>query len=189
MSATRRAGGARRDHDAYATPEWVARLVVPLVPELDDPAAVVLDPAAGDGALLAGLGDVRAQRVGFEIRPEACDACRGRGFSCGVADALTIPWAPVSAVVMNPPYTLARAFVEHALRETRRGGTVAALLRLAFLEGQARGAWLRGNAPDVYVLSKRPSFTGRGTDSTAYAWFVWRAGVTRTAGRLEVLAC
>ena len=26
MSATNRARGVRRDHDAYATPEWVARL-------------------------------------------------------------------------------------------------------------------------------------------------------------------
>ena len=25
----------------------------------------------------------------------------------------------------------------------------------------------------LYVLSKRPSFTGKGTDSAAYAWFVW----------------
>jgi len=25
----------------------------------------------------------------------------------------------------------------------------------------------------MFVLSKRPSFTGKGTDATDYAWFVW----------------
>jgi hypothetical protein len=28
----------------------------------------------------------------------------------------------------------------------------------------------------VHVLSRRPSFTGGGTDSAAYGWFVWRKG-------------
>ena len=25
----------------------------------------------------------------------------------------------------------------------------------------------------LHVLSKRPSFTGKGTDATDYAWYVW----------------
>lgn len=65
---------------------------------------------------------------------------------------------------------------------------VVALERLNFLEGEARNAWLREQAPDVYVLPNRPSFTGDGTDSIAYAWFVWPAGQhDRTSGRLEIL--
>lgn len=189
MSATNRAGGHRREHDAYATPEWVAQLVVPLVPELDDPDADVLDPAAGDGALLAGLGTVWAKRRGIELRDDAAEACRARGFRCDVGDATARSWASPDAVVMNPPYRDALEFVQLAYARTRPGRTVAVLLRLAFLEGQARGVWLRDHAPDVYVLSRRPSFTGKGTDSTAYAWMVWRAGVERSSGLVEVLPC
>ena len=30
------------------------------------------------------------------------------------------------------------------------------------------------NSPtSLFVLSKRPSFTGKGTDATDYAWYVW----------------
>jgi hypothetical protein len=41
-------------------------------------------------------------------------------------------------------------------------------------------------ACDVYVLSKRPSFSGNGkTDATAYAWFLFGPG---RGGRWQVLA-
>lgn len=33
---------------------------------------------------------------------------------------------------------------------------------------------MRSHTPDIYVLPNRPSFSGKGTDSIEYAWFVWR---------------
>ena len=52
---------------------------------------------------------------------------------------------------------------------------VAVLLRLAFLESRQRHAWWQDHPVDaLYVLSQRPSFTGRGTDATSYGVFVYR---------------
>ena len=62
------------------------------------------------------------------------------------------------------------------------------LLRLSFLESKGRVKFHQDFPADVYVLAKRPSFTGDGkADSCAYAWFVWRTPATGHAGRIMVL--
>ena len=194
MSATGRSH-VRRSGDAYYTPAWVAALVVPLVPELMDDAATVLDPAAGSGALLDGLRAAGAACWfdGIEL-DSASAALYGAPIRAG--DALDpamawkrLAWKRPDAVVMNPPFSDCEAFLQRAMTETRRGGTVAMLGRLGFLASKRRVEALRAYPPDVYVLSRRPSFTGHGTDSADYAWFIWRAGVRRERGTLEVLAC
>lgn len=62
----------------------------------------------------------------------------------------------------------------------------AFLLRLNWLASQKRAFWLRKNTPSVYVLPKRPSFTGKGTDATDYCWAVWRRDVAPTVVILDV---
>ena len=48
------------------------------------------------------------------------------------------------------------------------------LLRTAFLESKKRyDFWQRHPVSKLYVLSQRPSFTGKGTDATSYSWFIW----------------
>jgi hypothetical protein len=48
------------------------------------------------------------------------------------------------------------------------------LLRLGFLESKKRREfWRRHPLTQLYPLIERPSFTGSGTDATAYGWFVW----------------
>lgn len=48
------------------------------------------------------------------------------------------------------------------------------LLRTAFLESKKRyNFWQKHLLNKLYVLSQRPSFTGKGTDATSYAWFIW----------------
>lgn len=81
-------------------------------------------------------------------------------------------------VVGNPPYKYAEEFVRAGLEALESDGTMIYLLRLAFLEGQARarGLWKTHRPDKVYVLGRRPSFTGNGrTDATAYALYVWYA--------------
>jgi hypothetical protein len=58
------------------------------------------------------------------------------------------------------------------------GGKLALLLRLNFLESRERyDFWINYPAKHIYVLSERPCFIGtKGTDSIAYAWFVWQKG-------------
>jgi hypothetical protein len=62
------------------------------------------------------------------------------------------------------------------------------LLRLNFLGGAKRTAFLRARPPDIYVLPNRPSFTGHGTDACEYAWFVWPSNRQRHQGHVQVLA-
>jgi hypothetical protein len=62
------------------------------------------------------------------------------------------------------------------------------LLRLGFLASSSRlPLWRDIGAPDVNVLPNRPSFTGNGTDSADYAWYVFPPE-KRAAGVLRTLA-
>lgn len=94
-------------------------------------------------------------------------------------------------IITNPPFKLADAFIQTALRVAQGG--VAMLLRGAFLEGQDRYAQLFSQTPPDYVLQfveRVAMLEGRlvrigdidpfaekpGTKvstATSYCWFVW----------------
>jgi hypothetical protein len=59
--------------------------------------------------------------------------------------------------------------------EIANGDTeIIMLLRLAFLESKSRFMfWQQYPLSKLFVLSCRPSFVGKGTDSAAYGWFIW----------------
>lgn len=79
--------------------------------------------------------------------------------------------ASTDLIFTNPPFSLAAEFIDHS---TKHANTVFMLLRLNYLASIKRYEWWKNNPPvALYVLSKRPSFTGSGTDATDYAWFVW----------------
>lgn len=85
------------------------------------------------------------------------------------------------------PTSLAEEFVRHS-RELYPHADLVFLLRIAFLASDGRQAlWRDLGTPDVYVLPNRPSFTGKGTDSADYAWFVWPKDAVRTDGGLWIL--
>ncbi len=87
----------------------------------------------------------------------------------------------------QPAHPPALEHVERALEiafadRTKPGG-VAFLLRLAFVESEARRAfWRKWPVTELHILSKRPSFTGGKTNSCAYAFFVWHAGERQPVG-------
>ena len=77
----------------------------------------------------------------------------------------------VDLIFTNPPFSIAQEFIDHSLKNA---DTVFMLLRLNYLASIKRYDWWVNQSPTaLYVLSKRPSFTGSGTDATDYAWFVW----------------
>lgn len=179
--------GARREADFYPTPAWCVRAVLPLLQRLNLPAsAQVLEPAGGDGAIIKVLLDQgfaqHEQISAIDIRPEAAAACCALGIDAQTADFLS--WAPPAApdlIITNPPFCRAIEFAQHALNVVAEHGTVAMLLRLAFMETPTRGAWLREHPVDVAVLPSRPVFVpdkrGRMAGSQdAYAWFLWQRG-------------
>lgn len=177
------------------TPPWVVRAVLPRLNWRG--CNSVLDPCAGDCGLLdtvkdwlldlrgfAGVGARFAEVHGAEIDGHLLPPnCRHH---IELRDSLgpMLRWNHADLVITNPPYSLAMEFVERALREIAPSGEVAMLLRLCWLAGQKRAAFHREHPGDVYVLPKRPSFTGKGTDSADYAWFVWGPG---RGNRWEVL--
>ncbi|MFZ4795960.1 MAG: SAM-dependent methyltransferase [Bacteroidia bacterium] len=168
MSSTNR-GAVRNNNDYYATPDWVTNLILPILKwNAQD---IVMDPSAGDGAILRAVEAYGKQSklCGFEIDPILA---KQSNVIC--ANALTIEtWGKPNKIIMNPPFSLAQEFCERAISEVSKGGEVASLMRLAMLESRKREQFWNNNPCDIYVLGKRPSFTGGKTDSTAYAWFVW----------------
>lgn len=169
----------RDPDDFYPTPDWCCSGALALLPADLSPCWIV-DPGAG-----AGPWGAAARRrwplatiAGYELRETVRPASYNDWI---IGDFLQQP-APEQApdlIIGNPPYKHAEAFVRRSLDLLWPGGYLVFLLRLAFLEGQARGAGLwREHRPQIVgVCSQRPSFTGDGnTDATAYACFVWCKG-------------
>lgn len=77
----------------------------------------------------------------------------------------------VDLIITNPPFSIAKEFIDHSLEISN---TCIMLLRINYLGSISRHEWWKKQPPTaMFVLSKRPSFTGKGTDATDYAWFVW----------------
>lgn len=178
MSRTSRTAAERRTLDRYYTPDDAARACVATLPILDGD--TVLEPSAGGGAFLRAVRDAfpSSRLRALDLDPASpARLPENGGFEVEHGDFGT--WSPppderFDWVVGNPPYNVAIEHVEAALRIARVG--VGFLLRLTFLESVDRIPFWRAvgsSLDEVRVLARRPSFTGSGTDSMAYGWFVW----------------
>lgn len=130
----------------------------------------ILEPAVGDGAILKAIENFQG-----EIDFDCIDVVKTTlpNFYHQSFLLFTAP-REYKTVITNPPFSLAELFIRHA-RKIAPNATLIFLLRLAFLESQKRiKFWQEFPLSELYILSKRPSFTGFGTDSCAYAWFVWK---------------
>lgn len=129
----------------------------------------------------AGEGDMSRVLEGAGYTVISTDLT-DRGYCEPRVDFL-MEWSPRAPnIVTNPPFGLAREFVDKALDLTT--GKVAMFLRLAFLEGLKRGEWFpRTPLARVWIMSRRvPMQRGRisekgdGHGVLAFAWFVWEHG-------------
>ena len=144
----------------------------------------ILDPGAGDGVWGRECAKLwpDSYLVGVELREGCWDPRYDHWITGDFHDPnvlATSAHEEFDLVVGNPPYRHAEFFVRKSLNHLRIGGRLLFLLRLAFLEGQARGNGLYQEFPPkkVAVCKKRPSFTGNGkTDATAYAFILWEKG-------------
>ena len=180
-------GHVRHSDDFYATPRWCTRSLLQTLKLTNG--LRVLEPAAGEGAILVELlaANPRMKVQGVEIDNER----RKRAATlCPTANASFLEWkakAKFDLVVTNPPFALAMEFVQASLPILATNGTCAMLLRLNWLASQKRASFLTRHCPDVYVLPRRPSFTGGGTDATDYGWFLWRGPAERASGEVRIL--
>lgn len=174
----------REQDDWYATPEWVtARFLAAWGRTITHPDNI-LEPAAGDGALLDPLRRTWGSHTridAFDLNPQhPAVVQRDFWFDDGPER--------YDLVITNPPYAHAEAFVQYGLSKLNDGGHLALLLRLGFLGSQERAPlWRRSMCESIYVLSERPSFKRNTTDFSEYMWAVWKQGSKRKHAKLRVL--
>lgn len=161
MSATNRnlLHHERATQDQYQTPLWVVHALFQRI--MFGNVKSFLEPCKGAGHLTNSLPT--------GIRKSHCEIAEGK-------DYLTFrPRKTFSLIATNPPFSLAKEFLQKSLVEAE---TVAYLLRLNYLGSVDRAYFWMQNPPDyVWTIYPRPSFTdGVSTDATEYAWFVWDRG-------------
>ncbi len=170
-------------HDFFPTPHGVTRAFLDACPLPD---GYWCEPACGAGDIVEAVGP-RLDWTTLDIRNVPSPVlsnyhCADTDFlslALDEEDSCRIYW---DVIITNPPFYLAEEFVRKALNHATH---VAMLLRLAFLESRKREAFHQAHLSDVYVLSRRPSFTNNGaTDNSAYAWFHWGPGC---GGRWSIL--
>jgi len=162
MSSTNR-GAVRAPHDFYRTPKWCVDSVYKYL-DLPKP---TLDPCCGDGALLGVAG---SHTRGIEIQKHLALDAMQRGYNVRIENALERSWEN-EHIVMNPPFKDAMTWVEKSVTEAL---STLVLLRLGFLASKKRKPFFDRYVPQyMAVLSKRPSFTAKGTDSADYCWLFW----------------
>jgi hypothetical protein len=133
----------------------------------------VLDPAAGDGAILRVLVEAGYQVAAHEIREEEQDGLRAITPRVTIGDWLSPrrAYGKPAAIVANPPFSLAREFAISALECCE---WVAFLLRLNTLGSRPWRQFWSEHPPTALRPIVRPSFTGDGrTDASEYLWVIW----------------
>lgn len=174
----------REENDYYATHPIATEMLCDLETFSKD----VLEPCCGEGH----ISEVLKSR-GYNV--ESMDLI-DRGYGQGGVDFLEY-YEPVDKdIVTNPPYKLAKEFVEHAMEMITPGHKVAMFLKLTFLESSGRRELFKKYPPKkIWVSSSRipcgknGDFYQRDKDgnvkigadgepkeissAVCYAWFIW----------------
>lgn len=184
MSATGRSD-VRREQDCYVTPNWCVRRFLEVY---HPPGGVWLDPCAARGELLSVVKEMRPEVcvLGIEIRPECLpDLLKVTNGRASCMDFLTLNTSHhhADAVLTNFPFSLAEAFLTACLQIAP---IVITLQRINWIRGNGRHALMARLRPGLFILPDRPSFDGRGTDSTEYGFFCF--GDPAVAGTWTMLA-
>lgn len=174
MSTTRE----RIKDDFYATPENAIRAILDVV-ELK---GSILEPACGDGAISKILKEYYPNSE--IISQDLVD----RGYGIGGVDYLTFnPNRKFDNIITNPPFNLAKEFIEKSLELANDKVIIFAKIQL--LESESRkDLFLNSPLKYIYVFSKRVSPLRNGkplnekgkpwASTMCFAWFVWEIGYT-----------
>lgn len=176
ISATNR-GSKRIESDTYYTPIPVITNFLQYNYNLKS--GTILEPTAGNGNIIKVIRDLYGHSnhiSAVEIRKEEKNNLILNGASkVYIEDFLNFkPTIEYTTIISNPPYSLAQEIIEKCFEIATEKTEIIMLLRTAFLESKRRyNFWQKHPLNGLYVLSQRPSFTGKGTDATAYGWFIW----------------
>ena len=191
MSSTNR-GTKRNENDYYTTQ---VSSIVDFIDAFNQVENVfqedisILDPSAGGDVTntmsypmaLNHMGISLSNLTTIDIREDSLAEIKG--------NFLELDQGEYDVVITNPPFHLAKEFVQHGLKHTKENGFVIMLLRLNFFETKSRKPFFEKQMPKyAFVHHKRMSFTGDGkTDSVAYMHCVWQKGHYPDATELRVL--
>lgn len=155
MSATNR-GAKRRPNDFYATPDYTVDSLFQFIKW--NKMISFFEPCKGDGAIY--------DKVPGNKHKFYTELSEGKDYF------EYKPYNKFDLIVTNPPFSLAKEFLDKSLTEAH---TVCYLLRLNFLGAQVRNEWWNQIRPPekLIVLSRRPKFINNQADATEYAWFCW----------------
>lgn len=176
----------RRERDWYPTPAWC---VDALAEFYSFAGCTILEPAAGDGAMIDALEAHGATVYGEDIHPLRDDIAKADWFEredCQYTETILGGKAQkvnrFDYVITNPPYDKAGEFIRHALEISNSKTIFAFLLRNEFDCAKSRhdlfsdGNWFIHKI----VLTKRPywTFERKASPRHNYAWYLFNRAVT-----------
>lgn len=161
----------REPNDFYATHPSA---IPPLLNILQLPkGSLIWENSCGEGHLCKPLIEAGHHVIATDLM--------NRGFGIGGIDFLQPSWFDqntYNAIIMNPPYKHAEAFIRKSLMICT---TVCAFLKLTFLESDTRREFFKQYPPEIVAVfcSRVPcAMNGRFEDykshPVCYAWFIWR---------------
>lgn len=173
VTGNKRAPLSERKNDLYETPAVAVESLL----RVENIPGCVWEPACGPGSIVRVLRGAGRTVYATDLVDYASPDQDESGW-----DFLLERQMPIGAqaIVTNPPFKNAEAFVAKALELSP---IVVMLLRLAFLESEKRRGILdNGKLARVHVYRKRlpmmhrAEWEGRKANSgMAFAWFVWDA--------------
>ncbi len=158
----RNSGYERQKDDAYYTPEWVTKALIPHIPSW---VKYIWEPACGSGKMMNALfSGTKASVIGTDIQGQDSH------------DFLKENSTMFDAIITNPPFKLSRKFIEHALELTKE--------KRGFVPSDYDHAKTRQhlfkNCPQFskrLVLTRRIVWFERddGTDNPSgnHSWWIW----------------
>lgn len=166
----------RQKYDFYATPLKTIENLFNYI-DLNNYGNNILEPSAGNGNFIKIIKSIYPNKNinAIEIRQSELENLQLLCSDIIIHDFLSYEDnKKYDIIIGNPPFNKALEFIEKSLSLLSEQGVLIFLLRTAFLESKQRYEfWQKNPITDLYVLSKRPSFIGNGTDSASYAWFIW----------------
>lgn len=174
LGASNHTDKERQNEDFYATDPIAAKLLL----EVEDFSNNIWECGCGQKHLANVF-----ENAGFNVRSsDIVDRCGNEVYDFLSSDNTF--WD--GDVITNPPYKLAKEFIEKAIDIIPEGRKVAMFLKIQFLEGKERKKLFQKYPPKViYVSSSRilcaknaefEAMKAGGGSAVAYAWYVWEKG-------------
>jgi hypothetical protein len=157
----------RKENDFYPTPPEVTIALINFlqINNILAPNSSIWEPACGNNAMVNVL-----EQYGYNVH--ATDIITGDDY------LTTQPNQTFDAIITNPPFNLADAFITKAVEET---DVVAMVLKGSYWHAKKRYD-IFSTFPPAWVLplTWRPDFGGGGCPTMEVIWSVWIQGRTET---------